>query len=180
MIRRPPKRRPITVARMTANAPDDSSSAVPNGDDPGLAVQTAVQRSLDLAATWIGWDGRPRVSEDGDRIYTPHKVIRRTADHLIDHLAEIEAVLAGSPTEPDHWHGSLVTTDSDFARFTEIDLNEARQRLTRLAQTFRLRLLSAGPAEWDRSRSGWTLRAIAEHLSEPWYAEQIGDLRSGT
>ena len=136
-------------------------------------------RTLELAATWIGWDGTPRVSADGGRIYTPHKAIRRQADHLLDHLAETEAVLAGVPTEPDAWHASLVTTHADFAAFTEIDLDEARQRLTRLGRTFRLRLLSAGPDEWDRPRNGWTLRVIAKHVSNSWYAEQVGNL-SGT
>jgi len=143
-------------------------------DDPGAGIEAAVARTLDLAATWIGWDGVPRVTEG--RIYTPHKAIRRQADHLVDHLAEVEAVLAGSPTEPDAWHASLVTTHADLAPFTELDLDEARQRLTRLARTFRLRLLAAGREEWDRPREGWTLRKIAEHLSDSWYAEQVGDL----
>ena len=154
------------------------SAEADKGADPGAAVEAAVARTLELAATWIGWDGRARVSVDGDRIYTPHKVIRRAADHLIDHLAEIEAVLAGVATEPDGWHGSLVTTHADFAPFTEVDLVDARQRLARLARTFRLRLLAAGPAEWDRPREGWTLREIAEHLSDSWYADQVGDLSS--
>jgi DNA-binding transcriptional MerR regulator len=144
--------------------------------DPGAGVEAAAARTLELAATWIGWDGKPRVSEEGDRIYTPHKAIRRQADHLLDHLAEIEAVLAGVATEPDKWHASQVTTHADFAPFTELDLDEARQRLTRLARTMRLRLLAAGPDEWDRPREGWTLREIAEHLSNSWYAEQVGDL----
>jgi hypothetical protein len=145
-------------------------------DDPGARIEAAVTRTLELAATWIGWDGAPRVSADGGRIYTPHKAIRRQADHLLDHLAEVEAVLAGVATEPDAWHASLVTTHADLAPFSEIDLNEARQRLTRLGRTFRLRLLAAGPDEWDRPREGWTLRAIAKHLSNSWYAEQVGDL----
>ncbi len=39
-------------------------------------------------------------TEDGERVYTPNKVLRRMADHLTDHLAEVEALLAGVPTEP--------------------------------------------------------------------------------
>jgi hypothetical protein len=147
-------------------------------DQPGAAVEEAVRRSLTLVDTWIHWDGRPRVSGDGDRVYTPAKAVRRIADHLVDHLAEVEAVLAGVETQPDAWHGSLVTTESDWARFTELDRDEAHQRLPRLARTFALRLGAAGPDEWDRPRGdGWTLREIADHLTGVlWYAEQVGDL----
>ena len=149
--------------------------------DPGAVVERATARVLELAQTWLAWDGRPRLSEGGDRIYTPHKVIRRYADHLIDHLAEIEARLAGEPTRPDGWHASLVTLDSDWARFTEADLVEATERLTRLSTTFRLRLRAAGESEWDRDRGAgvWTLRQVAEHVGSPWYAEQLGDLSAG-
>lgn len=145
--------------------------------NPGTAVVVAVERALELAATWIAWDGRPRVDESGERVYTPNKAIRRTADHLIDHLAEIEGLLAGVPTEPDRWHGSLVTMASDWAPFTEVELREAEQRLRRLARTFELRLAAAGLGEWDVPRTpNWTLREIAEHVGTPWYAEQVGDL----
>jgi len=146
--------------------------------NPGAAVVEAVEECLVLAASWIAWDGRPCVSEDGDRIYTPHKAVRRIADHLVDHLAETEALLAGVPTAPDEWHGSLLTFESDWARFTEGDLREARQRLRRLARTFELRLQAAGRDAWDASRSpNWTLREIADHLTGVrWYAEQVGNL----
>jgi hypothetical protein len=144
-------------------------------DDPGAAVERATARTLSLARTWLTWDGRPVISEDGERIYTPHKVIRRYADHLVDHLAEVEARLAGVVPRPDGWHGSLVTLDSDWARFTEADLVEATERLTRLSRTFRLRLLAADPDVWDRTQGdGWTLRQIAEHVGDAWYAEQLG------
>ena len=136
-----------------------------------------MNRTLELAATWLAWDGKGRLSADGDRLYTPNKAIRRYVDHLVDHLAEIEALLAGEETMADHWHASAVTLESDWARFTEADLNEATERLRRLAQLYGLRLAAAGPDEWDAERSGhWTLRAIAEHVAEPWYAEQLGDL----
>jgi len=153
-----------------------------NLENPGAAVEDAVRRSLALVDTWLHWDGRPRVSEDGDRVYTPHKAVRRIADHLIDHLAEVEALLAGVGTQPDAWHGSLVTLESDHARFTEADRDEAHQRLPRLARTFALRLAAAGPDEWDRPHGDhWTLRAIAEHLTGVlWYAEQVGDLSAGS
>ena len=148
-------------------------------ENPGALVESAVEHCLEVAATWLAWDGRPAVSDDGDRIYAPHKAVRRIADHLVDHLAEVEALLAGAPTEPDHWHGSMVTVDADWARFTELDLDEARQRLSRLGRTFALRLAAAGPNEWDVSRGeNWTLREIAEHLTGlRWYADQVGVLR---
>ena len=106
-------------------------------DNPGTQVETAVEQCLEIAATWLAWDGTPCVSEDGERVYTPHKAVRRIGDHLVDHLAEVEALLAGVETTPDEWHASLVTFDSDWARFTEQDLDEARQRLRRLGRTFR-------------------------------------------
>jgi hypothetical protein len=145
--------------------------------DPGHVVEQATERVLMLARSWIAWDGRPRVAEDQERIYTPHKVIRRYGDHLIDHLAQMEALLAGVPTRANNWYQSAVTTDADFARFTEVDLVEAIERLSRLSRTFSLRLRSAGPDEWDAPRGeDWTLREIAEHVGSSWYAEQLGDL----
>jgi len=145
---------------------------------PGAQVEDAAAYCLELAATWLRWDGRPRTSEDGDRVYTPHKVIRRIADHLIDHLAEAEALLAEVDTQPDVWQGSDITLESDWARFTEADLREARERITRLARTFALRLAALEPATWDAPRTpNWTLREIAEHLTGiRWYADQLGRL----
>lgn len=146
--------------------------------NPGTVVTDGVERVLELARTWLAWDGTPRVAEDGARVYTPNKAIRRHADHLVDHLAEIEALLAGTQTEPDRWHASTVTLASDWTPFTEAELNEARQRLTRLGQLYLLRLAAAGPDEWDRPRDpNWTLRQIVQHVAKPWYAEQVGDLR---
>lgn len=147
-------------------------------ENPGTAVVVAVEESLAIATSWLRWDGTPRVSEDGDRVYTPHKAVRRIGDHLVDHLAEIEALLAGVPTQPDGWHASLVTTAADWAPFTEVDLVEAGQRLRRLARTLELRLAAAGPEAWDTPRTpSWTLREIAEHLvGVRWYAEQVGRL----
>jgi hypothetical protein len=163
----------MTSSGVTPPASDASGSQA----NPAQPVADAVERTLQLASTWLAWDGVPRLAEDGDREYTPNKVIRRQADHLLDHLAEIEALLAGVPTEPDHWHASAVTLDSDLAGFTESDLNEARERLRRLARMFVLRYAAAGPQAWDQPRDpNWTLREIAEHLASSWYAEQVGDL----
>src|SRR5262245_2748169 len=149
----------------------------PGPPTPAPAVVAAVGRVLALAATWPAWDGRPRRTADGERIYTPHKAIRRTADHLVDHLAQVEALLAGVPTEEDRWLASAVTTEADRAPFGEADLTEAGQRLRRLARTFELRYAAAGQEAWDAPRGEqWTLREIADHLAHPWYAEQVGDL----
>ncbi|HET6737793.1 MAG TPA: hypothetical protein VFH76_02630 [Kribbella sp.] len=145
--------------------------------NPGELVAEAVQRSLKYVVTWPACDGVPRTSDD-DRIFTPHKAVRRIADHLIDHLAEVEALLAGVPTQPDEWHASALTSAADLAPFTEEDVREAEQRLTRLARTFVLRYAALDPAEWDKDRTpNWTLREIAEHLTDlDWYAAQVGDL----
>lgn len=156
-----------------------TDSATPAPANPARGIADAVERTLDLAATWTDWDGEPRPTEDGERDYTPNKVLRRQADHLLDHLAEVEALLAGVATEPDHWHASMVTLPGDLAPVTPADLNEAGQRLRRLARLFVLRYAAAGPQAWDAPRDpNWTLREIAEHLSSSWYAEQLGDLRA--
>lgn len=146
-------------------------------DDPGAQVERATPCFLELAASWIAWDGVPRMAEGGGRVMTPHKAVRRYADHLVDHLAQVEALLAGVPTQPNGWHESRVTTPADLAPFTEADLVEAAERITRLSRTLRLRLLAAGPDAWDVDHApDWTLRQIAEHVGDPWYAEQLGDL----
>jgi hypothetical protein len=145
--------------------------------NPGLVVAEGVDRILTLAATWMAWDGRPRMADDGERVYTPHKAIRRHTHHLIDHLAQIEALLDGQESRPDSWHASFVTVAADLAPFTEADLNEARQALSRLGDLYVHRLAAAGPGEWDRPRDPhWTIRAIAEHVGKSWYAEQVGQL----
>jgi hypothetical protein len=148
--------------------------------NPAVAVVRAVDRCLALAATWLAWDGRPIVT-DGENVWTPGKAVRRVQDHLIDHLAEVEALLAGAPTVPDEWHGRAVTLESDWARLTESDLAEIRSRWTRLGQSYLHRYATAGESAWDLPRDpNWTLRQIAEHVAEiTWYAEQIGRLRFG-
>jgi glutamine synthetase adenylyltransferase len=146
-------------------------------ENPAVLVEQAVDRSLELVATWPAWDGQPLTADDG-RTYTPHKAVRRIADHLVDHLAEVEALLAGVPTQPDEWHASATTSAADLAPFTVEDVREAEQRLSRLGRTFALRYAAVDPAEWDKDRgTNWTLRKIADHLVEvEWYAQQVGDL----
>ena len=93
--------------------------------DPAAMITGMVQHVLALAATWTAWDGRPMPIDD--RIYTPHKAIRRVADHLVDHLAELEARLAGEPPLPDRWHASTITTRADLAPFTQVDRRRGAQ-----------------------------------------------------
>jgi hypothetical protein len=151
---------------------------IPITDDrsPALVVTAMVDHVLGLAATWTAWDGRPFQTDQ--RIYTPHKAIRRVADHLVDHLAELEARLAGHETVPDRWHASAITTPADLAPFTEQDLEEASSRLLRLAQIWSARLNALTPDELDRSPGeGWTFRQIAFHLGgSVYYADAVGDL----
>jgi hypothetical protein len=147
---------------------------------PADVVTDMVNHVLELAATWPQWDGRPlEVSVDGEeapRVYTPHKAVRRVADHLLDHLAELEARVGGQPTEPDAWHGSLVTTPADLAAFTVGDLDEARSRLRRLAQIWDIRLRSLSDERLDAFEGdAWTLRQAAFHVAESgFYADSVG------
>ncbi|MEU3661592.1 hypothetical protein AB0E77_17820 [Streptomyces sp. NPDC032940] len=143
---------------------------------PADAVTGMVGHVLDVAATWTGWDGEP-AHVDG-RVYTPHKAVRRVADHLIDHLAELEARLAGEPPQPDHWHASAITTDADRAPFTQEDLDEARSRLTRLARIWADRLGALTAEQLDHSPGeGWTFRELALHVAESaYYADAVGEL----
>jgi hypothetical protein len=153
-------------------------SDMPQTDDrhPADVVTAMVDQVLKLAKTWTAWDGEPRPIDD--RLYTPHKAVRRVADHLIDHLAEIEARLAGVPTIPDRWHASATTTPADLAPFTPDDLDEARSRLTRLAQVFNVRLRALTGEELDqRAADTWSPRQIAFHLEESlYYANAVGSL----
>lgn len=160
---------------------DGAAGGAADDRDPVAVVPAMVEGVLRLAATWTAWDGRP-VHVD-DRVYTPHKAVRRVADHLLDHLAELEARLAGHATIPDRWHGSFSTTPADLAPFTDQDLDEARSRLTRLAQIWTDRL-NALPDDLldDSPGDGWSFRRLVDHVAESaYYADSVGDLsgRSG-
>jgi hypothetical protein len=141
-----------------------------------------VDHVMRLVETWPRWDGTPvvvPVEGEPPRTYTPHKAVRRVADHLLDHLAELEARLAGRGTEPDAWHGSMITTASDLAPFTEQDVDEARSRLRRLAQIWDVRLRSLSDEQLDAVEAGaWSLRQVAFHVAESgFYADSVGFLR---
>jgi hypothetical protein len=138
--------------------------ADPSHPTPDEVVLQATENALALAASWIGWAG-PAVMSLGNA-WTPNKSLRRITDHLIDHITQIECRAAGEPTVPDPWRGRSVTLESDWARFTENDLDEATARIRRLAQMLALRL-RALRAEWDaEAGEDWTLRAIAQHLAD--------------
>ena len=159
---------------------DDVRQSSDGSGNPGQLVVDAVEACLALARTWHGWDGRPiaRIEEGKPNAWMPYKALRRITDHLIDHLHQVEALLAGAEPIPDTWHGRLITFDTDWSRFTEADFDEACSRLRRLARWYVLRYQAAGEAAWDEPRSGeWTLREIAEHVAGvTWYAEQVGSL----
>ncbi|SRR5260370_672411 len=130
---------------------------------PDERVLTAVEDTLDVAGSWLGWNGVATIW--GDSTWTPQKSLRRITDHFIDHLAQIECRIAGVEALPDNWNGRRVTVDSDWARFTELDLDEASARLRRLGQVISLRLI-ANRDLWDEGVPEWSLRGIAEHLVE--------------
>src|SRR6266545_4535145 len=149
--------------------------------DPAELVLDAVATCLDMAHTWYAWDGRPRVSQptkdipDGT-VFTPHKAIRRIGDHLVDHLAEIEALLAGAETIPDTWHGRTITLAADWAPFSEADLNEARNRLGRLGQVYALRLRSLSDEALDApaARHGRSARSSSTSPVSPGTPSRSG------
>lgn len=151
----------------------------PTVDDrePVAVLSAAVDEVLKVAETWLGWDGRP-VYRDGNA-WTPHKALRRVADHMLDHLAELQCRSAGQPTVPNQWHGRMVTLDADFARFTEIDLDEATSRITRLVACYRVLLggLDATALDTRPADHVWTPREVVHHVAElSYYAHCLGDL----
>jgi hypothetical protein len=113
-------------------------------------------------------------------VWTPHKALRRIADHLVDHLCQIEARTSGDTPVPDSWRGRSVTLESDWSRFMEQDLDEATARIRRLAQVTAWRLRSLRE-QWDADAGNeWTLRAIAVHLAEASIAYSTRPLATPT
>jgi hypothetical protein len=152
--------------------------------DPADVIAAMVEHVLALAETWPRWDGEPvEVAVEGEppRTYTPHKAIRRVADHLVDHLAEVAARAAGLETQPDTWHASMITTPSDLSLFTAQDLDEAKSRLRRLALVWRTQLGALGGEQLDQETGdAWTLRQVAFHVAESgFYADAVGAVDHG-
>jgi hypothetical protein len=159
------------------------SDPAPEVDErhPADVVTSMIEHVLDLASTWPAWSGIPLVTEiegEAPRIYTPHKAIRRVADHLLDHLSEIEARIAGRQTEPDTWHASAITSAADLALFTQEDLDEAISRLRRLSLIWDVRVRALPANELDAPRdTAWTVRQVAFHVAESgFYADAVGRL----
>ena len=147
----PRPRRPAHVSPDPAAPPNAAAARAAVREaatgNPGQLVSDSVEACLEIAATWHAWDGRPvaRTVDGKPNTWTPAKALRRITDHLIDHLQQVEALLAGVPSIPDAWHGRFVTLDADWARFTEADYDEACSRLRRLGRWYVLRYAAAGP-----------------------------------
>ncbi|MDL2335428.1 MAG: hypothetical protein QFC55_05305 [Chloroflexota bacterium] len=148
--------------------------------DPADAIDQMVADALAMAETWTAWDGRPiPVATDyGERLYTPHKAIRRFNDHMIDHLAQLQAELIGQPTVADTWQASRFTSTADMAPFTAEDLLEARNRFERLAGMWRATLATIPPDKMDVAKGrDYTPRELAFHTLESMdYANHVGNL----
>jgi hypothetical protein len=163
---------------VTEGSTSSESGDRPHVDErnPADAIDQMVSHVLALAETWLAWDGNPVPIDD--RVYTPHKAIRRVTDHMIDHLAQLEADLADVPPLEDDWQASSITTPADLAQFLQADLDEARSRLHRLAQILRIRLESVPTDEMDSAvGDAYTPREIVFHLLEStYYADAIGPI----
>jgi hypothetical protein len=148
--------------------------------DPADAIDQMVADFMALAETWTGWDGKPIpiTTSYGQRMYTPNKALRRMNDHMVDHLAQLQAELIGQATVADTWRASQITTGSDMAPITDEDLAEARNRFERLAGMWRATLASIPADRMDVGRGDdYTPRELAFHTLESLdYATHVGDL----
>ena len=129
----------------------------PGHPEPDELILQATEDALGLAESWIGWSSGAVMSLGS--AWTPHKALRRIADHLIDHLCQIEMRVALETPVPDLWRGRSVTLESDWARFTELDLDEATARIRRLAQLMALRVRSLRDRQIEDARlASWVMR----------------------
>ena len=58
-------------------------------DDHEAVMRAALDACLTTAETWLGWSGQARVGIGS--VWTPHKVMRRITDHLIEAIGEYTA-----------------------------------------------------------------------------------------
>jgi hypothetical protein len=138
--------------------------ADPANPAPDERVLIGVEEALATAEGWLGWNGVATMSMGS--AWTPHKALRRITDHFVDHLAQIESRAAGVPDVGDAWHGRMATLGTDWAPFTEQDLDEASARIRRLAHILALRFCALQP-DWEADAGDeWTIRAIADHVVE--------------
>ena len=131
--------------------------------------------------TWQAWDGRPIARFDDDGApgrWTPYKALRRITDYRLDHLHEVEALLAGVEPVPDTWRGRVVTPDADWAGLAEAGYDEACSRLRRLGHLYVLRRAAAAAGRGTRRgpRHGHCRRSPGHVTNVTWYAEQVGGL----
>lgn len=154
-----------------------------DGRNPADVATAMVDHVLDLAAKRSPWGLQPievQVEGEPHRAYIPRKAVRRVSDHLLGQLAESEGRLAGRPTEPSRWHGSMVTGASDLAPFTADDLEDGESRLRRLDLIWEVWLRSLTGQQLDaQAAESWTLRPVAFHVADSAFcADSVGALRS--
>jgi hypothetical protein len=115
-----------------------------------------------------------------DRVYTPHRAIR--PGHMIDHLAQLDAHLIDINSLPNEWHASAMTTPADLAPFRIEDLDEARSRLARLAQIWRVRLAAVPEGTLDSAEGdAYTPRETAFCVvGSAYYADAVGSIGQPT
>jgi hypothetical protein len=156
----------------------DPADFKPTDLKPADAVPAVVEYVLELAVTWSNWNGA-QVEMNGNS-FTPHKVMRRVGDHITDHLAEAMARINGVPPLVDRWHHSANTTFADLAPYTANDLNEATERLRRLAQMWQITFGGLSDERLDAVEEGsMSLRELAYHTAESIdYANALGDLHA--
>jgi len=148
---------------------------------PGRGRRSAgVERILELAATWVDWNGRARLSEDG----VPHHT-----------LAPSTAPPRRPPRRPPGRGPRPPRRSAHRSRPLARQRRDRGGRLggLRCRRPARSRRTSTPPrphlpAGLHLGRPGRLGRVedptgplwrIAEHVGRPWYAEQVGDLTGG-
>jgi len=107
---------------------------------------------------------------------TPRKILRRVADHALDHFNQLEQWLDWQdrgvvPVPTDGWAPSDVTFDEDTFPVTESELAAWLWRVDRVMALFTRRAAGLTPAQldWQPPNGGWTLERVLHHVAR-WYA----------